>query len=161
MADPARPAGLRIVPATEERPSRWRRPPGSAVLLILFYAALFGGGLWWYRARSPLFRPRAVRFAPAQPGLGASARADGASPASPADPDKVPSTAAGVAALERRVTLLSGEGLASPEREEYVRRLSTECCTCGCDLALRVCLARDRSCMTSPAIAEKIRSSLQ
>jgi hypothetical protein len=57
--------------------------------------------------------------------------------------------------------LLSGEGLASPEREEYVRRLSTECCTCGCDLALRVCLARDRSCMTSPAIAEKIRSSLQ
>ena len=161
MDERARSAGLRIVPATGERSPVRRRTPGAAVLLVLFYAALFGGGLWWYRARSPLFRARAPGVAPAPPGPGASARVNGASPPSPADPDRALSTPAGVTGLERRVALLSGEGLPSPEREDYIRRLSAECCTCGCDLALRVCLARDRSCATSPAIAEKIRSSLQ
>lgn len=161
MDDRARPEGLRIVPASEERSPVRRKTPGAAVLLVLFYAALFAGGLWWYRARSPLFKPRAQRLAPAPSGPRASAGADGASPVPPADPDGVSTTPAGEAALEKRVALLSGEALPSPAREEYVRLLSTECCTCGCDLALRVCLARDRSCMTSPAIAEKIRSSLQ
>ena len=161
MDDRARPEGLRIVPASEERSPARRRTPGAAVLLVFFYAALFAGGLWWYRARSPLFQSRAERFVPAPSGPRASSGADGASPVSPADPDRVSTTAAGVAALEKRVALLSGEALPSPAREEYARLLSAECCTCGCDLALRVCLARDRSCTTSPAIAEKIRSSLQ
>jgi len=63
MDDRARSAGLRIVPASGERSPVRRRTPGAAVLLVLFYAALFAGGLWWYRARSPLFRVSLVAAA--------------------------------------------------------------------------------------------------
>ncbi len=139
-------AGFRIVPPGEPPAPRARRP-GPAVLLVLVYAALFGAGLWWFRARSPLFRART-----GSPRAASASTAGRAAPLPP--PTPVPSS-------DRRRALLAGEGLPAAAAGKYARRLSSERCTCGCDLAVNVCLARDASCARSPEIAERIRDTLR
>lgn len=163
MGDPDRPARFRLVLQGEERSARApRRSPGAAVLLILFYALLFAAGLWWLRARSPLFlprsassvpplRPRSARAAAHPSRSSGTADSTAARASSPAGPDR---------AAGDRHSLLAGEGLGPGAHEEYDRRLSSQRCTCGCDLALRACLARDSACARSTEIAEKIRKSL-
>ncbi len=152
MADPgpvAR-ARLRIVPPGEPPPVGRPRRPGPAVLLVLLYAALFGAGLWWLRARSPLFRARRSAGPPGTSALQAAGRGAGPPPA-----------AAAAALTARRRAILAGEGLSGAAAEKYAARLAAEHCTCGCDLSLNVCLARDTSCTKSPEIAERIRDSLR
>ena len=144
MADRIPP--LRIVRPPEARPPR-RRWPGSAVVLIVLYAGIFGAGLWWFKSASPLLRQRAER----RPAEGAL------------DPKKpLPSSPASdtAARVVRRASLLAGEGLSEPARAVYERRIAGERCDCGCELTLQACLARDRLCSRSPAIAEKILASL-
>ncbi len=131
------------MPPGEPPPASRPRRPGPAVLLVFLYAALFAAGLWWFRAKSPLFRPRA-----AGP-LAQTARPPGAAPLSP------------VPLSDRRRALLAGEGLSGATAEKYSRRIAAEKCTCGCDLAVNVCLARDASCTRSPEIAERIRDSVR
>ncbi|MEP7132161.1 MAG: hypothetical protein ABI914_03275 [Acidobacteriota bacterium] len=151
MGDPAggSRAGFRIVPPGEPPPAPRSRRPGPAVLLVLVYAALFGGGLWWFRARSPLFRAKTASGAQA-----AKSSLSDAGAAAPAPPKAA-------APSERRRALLAGEGLSGAAAEKYARRLAAERCTCGCDLALNVCLARDASCVRSPEIAERVRDSFR
>ena len=150
MADPgpAERSRLRIVPPGEPPPVRRPRRPGPAVLLVLLYGAIFAAGLWWLRARSPLFR---ARRSAGPAGTSASPAAGrGASP---------PPAAASL--TDRRRALLAGEGLSGAAAEKYAARLAAEHCTCGCDLALNVCLARDTSCTRSPELAERIRDALR
>ncbi len=151
MGDPAggARAGFRIVPPGEPPPAPRSRRPGPAVLLVLVYAALFGAGLWWFRARSPLFRARTPAGAPT-----AKFSLSGAGAAAPTPPKTA-------APSDRRRALLAGEGLSGAAAEKYARRLAAERCTCGCDLALNVCLARDASCARSPEIAERLRDSFR
>jgi len=52
-----------------------------------------------------------------------------------------------------RASLLAGTVLPPLAREEYLGRLVTDCCDCGCDLNLRRCLLSDRSCTRSPELA--------
>jgi hypothetical protein len=52
-----------------------------------------------------------------------------------------------------RQSLLSGAGLAEPARARYLEKLGSERCDCGCDMTLRACLARDRTCVRSPELA--------
>jgi hypothetical protein len=100
------------------------------VILILLYGSIFGGALWMLRARSPLFnRPKA--------------KAPAAGHSTAADRD----------AVIPRSSLLSGEGLSPVARDEYFRGLSTQCCTCGCEMNLRDCLVTDQSCAKSPEMA--------
>jgi hypothetical protein len=53
-----------------------------------------------------------------------------------------------------RASLLAGAVLPPLAREEYLGRLVTDCCDCGCDLNLRRCLLSDRSCTRSPQLAK-------
>lgn len=125
------PRGLRILgPPAEPAPLR-RRGPGLAVLAIAAYALAFFAALWILRAHSPIFRrpaPAPVRsVAPAAP---SAARVEAA-----------------------RASLLEGEGLAPLAREEYLGRLATDCCDCGCEMTLQECLVSDRTCTRSRDIA--------
>ncbi|MEP6770084.1 MAG: hypothetical protein ABJC61_15525 [Acidobacteriota bacterium] len=149
MADPgpAERSRLRIVPPGEPPPVRRARRPGPAVLLVLLYGAIFAAGLWWLRARSPLFRAR--RAGPS-----------GTSAPPAAGRGSLPPLAA-ASLPDRRRALLAGEGLSGASAEKYAERLAAEHCTCGCDLALNLCLARDTSCTRSPELAERIRDSLR
>jgi hypothetical protein len=162
MSETVRP--MRIVPPLQAQPPR-RRRPGAAVALILIYASVFGAGLLWMRARSPLLRSGRANAKP-QPTPPKPLEAVAPSPG-PAGQDANPSAAApkpSAAAPDpvvRRASLLSGDGLAGARRAEYARRLSAERCTCGCNLALRTCLAQDRACSRSPELAEKIRASVR
>ena len=52
-----------------------------------------------------------------------------------------------------RQSLLSGAGMAGKARASYLARLGTERCDCGCDMTLRACLERDKSCARSPELA--------
>jgi len=113
----------------ENRPPRPPgRGPGPAVLLIAVYAALFGGALW-------LLRGRAARTArpPAAEGSGGAGRS--------------------ATAPLQRAALLEAAGLSPLARAEYFRRLSGDCCPCGCDLNLRDCLLSDQTCVKSPELA--------
>jgi len=154
---------LRIVRPSESLPRRPKRP-GLAVVLILLYAGLFGAGLWWFRSASPLFRK-----VPPRSGAGAGVSAPGrpAAPAStmassaPAPSPVRPASARADDELARRAALLAGEGLAPAKQKEYVHRIAAEKCTCGCEETVQACLAHDRTCSRSRAIAEKIRESLR
>jgi hypothetical protein len=130
--------GLRVVPPEPPpEPSPRRRTPGAAVLLVFLYAALFAAGLWWMKSKSPLFQ-----------------RAKASAPASEAVPVKAQSRS-------DRDALRTGAGLIGAAREEYLRRIATECCACGCDLSLERCLAMEKTCPESPpraaAIFEEMR----
>lgn len=124
------PRAFRILGPNETGPRR-RRGPGLAVLAIAAYSLAFFAALWILRAHSPLFR----RPAPAG--------ARSAVPVAPAAPLVEAS----------RASLLEGEGLPPLAREEYLGRLSTDCCDCGCDMTLQVCLVSDRTCTRSREIA--------
>src|SRR5450432_2377840 len=143
-----RPGPIRIVPQPPAPVPRARRP-GPAVVVILVYASLFGAGLWWFRARSPLFRDRRAgesgsRTAVPAASAAKSPPAEGGSTSRPNPPPDL---------VARRAALLAGDGLSAPARLEYDRRISAERCTCGCDLPLRKCLAQDRACARSPELA--------
>ena len=130
--------GLRAVPP-EQPPeaSPRRRRPGAAVLVVLLYAALFAAGLWWMKSKSPLFQRTGASAPPTEPArVKAQNRSD-------------------------RDALRTGAGLIGAAREEYLRRIATECCACGCDLSLERCLATEKTCPESPpraaAIFEEMR----
>ena len=118
-----------------------RRRPGPAVLLVLVYAGLFGAGLLWFRSRSPLFQRARSAKAPAPAAASAENPATGSA--------------------DRRRDLGSGLGLIGAAREEYLRRIATDCCSCGCDLTLERCLATEKTCPESPSRAAAILESLR
>jgi hypothetical protein len=122
-----KPPPFRILGPPEPAPVR-RRGPGVAVLVIAAYALAFFAALWFLRAHSPLFRRPA------------------AAPARSAAP-----------ALPSRASLLEGEGLPPLAREEYLARLATDFCDCGCDMTLHVCLVSDRTCTRSQEMANAVR----
>lgn len=122
------------------RPASRRRRPGPAVLLVLGYGAVFGGGLWLIRARPPRVSPEA----------GASRREPGRAP-----------VAAPPAIAPDRAALLAGAGVPAAQRTAYFAKLAGARCTCGCNLPLRDCLERDRTCSRSPEIARRLRASLE
>jgi hypothetical protein len=128
---------LRVVHADEAPPRR--RRPGPAALAVLLYAILFALALWFLRGRLP---PAHARMGPAP---GGSAR--------PAAPRRSGSPT--------RAWLLSGAGLAGASRDELARRLAAGRCDCGCELTLRECLARDRSCSRSPELASDLAEALR
>jgi hypothetical protein len=131
MADS--PTPLRAVAPEERRPPR---RPGAAVILVLLYGVLFLAGLVLLRARSPLFH----RKAPASTAAGH--RRAGAPPVA-------------------RSTLLSGSGLFSAARDEYLRGLAATCCTCGCEKTLPDCLRTEKSCTRSPEAATALYVGFQ
>ncbi len=126
-------SSLRVV-GPEERHSSLR--PGAAVLGILLYAILFAAALWFLRARNT-----------PSPGSGTTSSA-------------ASRTQGGSAGAARRTELLSGEGLTPLARDEYFRRLSAECCPCGCDLTLRDCLLSGEKCAKSPELARALLAPL-
>jgi hypothetical protein len=131
MPDSPPPRPFRALGPAEPEPRR-RRGPGLAVFAIAAYALAFFVALWLLRAHSPLFRKPAPARAPAS------------APAAP------PVEAS-------RASLLAGEGLPPLEREEYFGRLATDCCDCGCDMTLQVCLVSDRTCTRSREVANELR----
>ena len=130
---------LHVVPPDEATPQR-RRGPGAAVLMVLLYAGLFGAGLWWFRARSPLFQ-RGSQVPP----LSSSRRAD-------AETGRQ---------RDSREALRTGATLVGAAREDYLRRIATDCCACGCDLSLERCLATEKTCPQSPPRAATILEELR
>ena len=129
------PRAFRVLGPNETGPApARRRGPGLAVFAIAAYAIAFFAALWFLRAHSPLFR---------KPAPAAATRA--AAPPPPA------------AKLPSRASLLEGEGLATLAREEYLLRLATDCCDCGCDMTLQECLLTDRTCDRSREIASGLR----
>ena len=128
------PRAFRVIGPADAVPVRRRRGPGLAVFAIAVYALAFFAALWFLRARSPLFR-RAVTAAAAS--------------AAPPPARGVPSRLA----LPSRASLLEGAGLPPLAREEYLSRLATDCCDCGCDMTLQECLVSDRTCTRSREIA--------
>ena len=131
MSELKPPPALRILGPPDPAPRR-RRGPGAAVFAIAAYALAFFAALWFLRAHSPLFRK------PAPPG--ARSAVPGA--------NRVEAS---------RAALLEGEGLPPLAREEYRGRLATDCCDCGCDMTLQVCLVSDRTCVRSREIANGLR----
>lgn len=130
MADVPPRRAFRLVGPTDPVPAR-RRGPGFAVLAIAAYALAFFAALWFLRARSPLFRRPAA--------------------AAPSAARSVPSVP------PSRASLLAGEGLAPLAREEYLGRLASDCCDCGCEMTLQECLVSDQTCTRSPEIAGELR----
>ena len=124
-----------------------RRGPGLAVVAVLLYGGLFGAGLLWFRSRSPLFqRSSQVSPSPRLPVSQSSPRREDGGTRARGD---------------NRETLRIGEGLIGVAREEYLRRIATECCSCGCDLTLERCLATEKTCPESPERARMIREELR
>jgi hypothetical protein len=113
--------------------------PGLAVIAIALYAVLFLVALIALRNR--------IGSAPA--------------PESSASAPPAASSAAASPALLDRVALLSGEELSSDVRAEYGRRLSEDCCDCGCDLTVRRCLATDDRCRRSAEVASRWLAELR
>ena len=124
-----------------------RRGPGLAVVAVLLYGGLFGAGLLWFRSRSPLFQ-RSSQVSPSP------------TPPLPHSSSRGGEGASGRVGDERR-KLAVGEGLIGVAREEYLRRIATECCSCGCDLTLERCLATEKTCPESPERARMIREELR
>jgi hypothetical protein len=139
---------LRIVGPEESR--RRRRRPGAAVVLILLYALIFGAALWYLAARSNVWRK--VRHEGTDTRVG---------PLAPRPPVSTPprSGLRGGDGTDARDALLAGEGLPEPARSRYFSRLATERCDCGCGRTLSDCLANEKSCSRSPALAEKLRKT--
>ena len=136
------PRAFRVIGPADSVPVRRRRGPGLAVFAIAAYALAFFAALWFLRAHSPLFH----RPAPVTTGRMASA-----------PPGGVPSRGA----LPSRASLLEGAGLPPLAREEFLARLATDCCDCGCDMTLQECLVSDRTCTRSREIASGlVRASL-
>src|SRR5262245_2725609 len=132
MPEPDSSSRFRIVrpPEAPRRP----RGPGLAVIAVAVDAVLFLGALFYLRSRIENAAARPAGAPPAAP----------AAKAAPAPPERLD-----------RLTLLSGEPLASDARSEYARRISEDCCDCGCDLTLRRCLATDAKCTRSSEIASR------
>jgi hypothetical protein len=66
-----------------------------------------------------------------------------------------------IPAVFDRASLLDGVGLSPVARDAYLLRLGSDRCDCGCDMTLRACLTRDRTCVRSPELAgERMRASL-
>ncbi|MFN2387554.1 MAG: hypothetical protein ABR576_14950 [Thermoanaerobaculia bacterium] len=128
------PPRFRVVTDDAPRPRR-PRGPGPAVLLVGLYAALFMGSLFFLKARAR--------------SSGASRSGDAAAWGAATSPP--PSRAA----------LLEASGLSPASRSEYFHRLSSDCCSCGCDLNLRDCLVSDEACVRSPAIAAALLRELE
>lgn len=101
-----------------------RRGPGIAVIAVVVYGLAFLGMLWVFSAKSKVQGPTPKR------------------------------AASDSAAHFNRASLLAGTALPPLAREEYLGRLVTDCCDCGCDLTLRRCLLSDRSCTRSPQLAK-------
>jgi hypothetical protein len=100
------------------------------VIAVVVYGLAFLGMLWVFSAKSKVQVPRSK-----------GATADSAAHSS-------------------RASLLAGSALPPLAREEYLGRLVTDCCDCGCDLTLRRCLLSDRSCTRSPQLAkDRLRSA--
>ncbi|HZI65061.1 MAG TPA: hypothetical protein VFF17_00715 [Thermoanaerobaculia bacterium] len=134
MPDLPPPRTLRVLGPPEPAPAR-RRGPGVAVLAIAAYALAFFAALWLLRAHSPIFRRPA-------PAAGVSEI--------PAAPTAPPVEAS-------RASLLAGEGLAPLARAEFLGRLASDCCDCGCEMTLQECLVSDQTCTRSPEIANELR----
>lgn len=126
------PRSLRVIGPEEPAPPR-SRGPGLAVYAIAAYALAFFAALWFLRAHSPIFRKP-------EPPAAVSADAPGEPPVEAS-----------------RASLLAGEGLAPLAREEFLLRLATDCCDCGCEMTLHECLVSDRTCKRSPEIANGLR----
>ncbi len=131
---------LRALAPDKDRPTG-RRGPGAAVMLVLIYAGFFGAGLWWFRAKSPLFQR--------------------GSSVSPPAPGSLAGNAATPGRTDNRKALGTGQGLVGAAREEYLRRIATDCCACGCDLTLERCLATEKTCPESPSRAAAILEELR
>ena len=132
---------LRVVGSAEgPRPRR----PGPAVVSVLLFALLFVGALWYLRTRSPLFQQKNPAGSAAIARV--SARSQVEAPGAPSGVVPPPVT---------RDALLSGEALPRSARSGYFRRLATDRCDCGCERTLSDCLANEKSCSRSPAIAGK------
>jgi hypothetical protein len=95
------------------------------VIAVAAYGLAFIGMLWFFSGKSRVQGPRS-RAAVSPPGSVSLTRA----------------------------SLLAGTVLPPLAREEYLGRLVTDCCDCGCDLNLRRCLLSDRSCTRSPQLAK-------
>ena len=136
MPEPDSGSRFRIV-RPDPRPPRMHGP-GLAVIAIALYALLFLVALLTLRGRI------------------------GSAPPAAAGPESAPaaSNAASPALLDR-VRLLSGEDLPSDTRSEYGRRLSEDCCDCGCDLTVRRCLATDARCRRSAEVASRWQAELR
>jgi hypothetical protein len=52
-------------------------------------------------------------------------------------------------------------GLSSPQRDEALRRLNAEKCTCGCGLTLARCRSDDPSCGVSLPAAQKVVAAVK
>jgi hypothetical protein len=131
MSSAGSPGGPRLT-VVRPRPPAPSRRPGAAVVAVLVYALLFALALWYLRSkwmRGPL---------------------------SPAPARTAPPAAAARSASDERAWLLGGAGLPAAGRARLDRRLAAERCDCGCELALKDCLAQDRSCVRSPEIARGI-----
>ena len=137
---------LRVVAPDEATPPR-RRGPGAAVLMVLLYAGLFGTGLWWFRSRSPLFQRGSQVSPSSRPPVSQSSsrRRDGETERRG----------------DSREALRTGAPLVGAAREEYLRRIATDCCACGCDLSLERCLATEKTCPESPLRAAAILEDLR
>jgi hypothetical protein len=124
---------LRVVGEGEPPPrrGRGRRGPGLALILVGLYAILFAAALWWMKNQASHDR-----------GPGRSAR------------EIEPAAAPGFRAADR-AGLLAGKGLSPAAREEYVKRLASDCCDCGCELTLRKCLAGEAKCARSEDMGEE------
>ncbi|HEY6065710.1 MAG TPA: hypothetical protein VIY96_06110, partial [Thermoanaerobaculia bacterium] len=66
---------------------------------------------------------------------------------------RVPAPKAAVAPPLSHESLLAGTGLSGPARDRYFARIGVDRCDCGCDMTLAACLARDHTCVRSPALA--------
>jgi len=107
---------------------------------VAVYALLFLGALWFLHVKSPLFvESRPAGSAPAAGRRTPDAKTGGLS----------------------RASLLEAAALAPLPRAEYFRRLSSDCCPCGCDLNLRDCLLSDQACTRSPQVARALLQHLQ
>lgn len=62
---------------------------------------------------------------------------------------------------DERNQLASGEGLIGAAKDEYLRRIVTDGCPCGCELLLERCLATEKTCTVSPPRAAAILEELR
>ena len=63
--------------------------------------------------------------------------------------------------LDLRRQLASGDGLIGAAKEEYLRRIATDRCSCGCELSLERCLATEKTCPVSPPRATAILQEMR
>jgi hypothetical protein len=60
-----------------------------------------------------------------------------------------------------RRQLAQGEGQIGAAKEEYLRRIATDRCPCGCELSIERCLATEKTCPVSPPRAAAILEELR